>query len=32
MINLTKYLFIDEPKVFIHLVDNIENFTTMDAL
>lgn len=28
----TKYLFIDEPKVFIHVVDNIENFTAMDAL
>lgn len=31
MINLTRYL-IDEPKVFIHVIDNIENFTAMDAL
>lgn len=29
---LTKYIFKDEPKVFIHVVDNIENFTAMDAL
>lgn len=29
---LTKYLFIDEPKVFIHVVDSIENFIAMDAL
>lgn len=32
MINLTRYLLIDEPKVFIHVIDNIENFTAMDAL
>lgn len=29
---LTKYIFKDEPKVFIHVVDNIENFTATDAL